>query len=77
MSPSSTRTALVVGANRGIGLALCKRFKTLGREVIAAGRRSSPALDGLGAQVVLGVDVTTDAGVAALAQRLEDRKSVV
>ena len=70
MSPSSTRTVLVVGANRGIGLALCKRFKVLGREVIAAGRRSSSALDGLGARVELGVDVTTDDGVAALAQRL-------
>jgi NAD(P)-dependent dehydrogenase (short-subunit alcohol dehydrogenase family) len=71
MSPSSIRTALVVGANRGIGLALCKRFKILGREVIAAGRRSSAALDGLGARVELGVDVATDAGVGALAQRLE------
>ena len=71
MSPSSTRRALVVGANRGIGLALCKRLKALGREVIAVGRRSSSALDALGARVELGVDVTTDDGVAALAQRLE------
>ena len=71
MSPSSTRTALVVGANRGIGLALCKRWKVLGRQVIAVGRRSSSALDALGARVELGVDVTTDDGVAALAQRLE------
>ena len=72
MSPSSTkRTALVVGANRGIGLSLCKRFKALGREVIAAGRRSSPALDALGARVELGVDVTDDASVAALGKRLE------
>ena len=71
MSPASTRTALVVGANRGIGLALCKRLKSLGREVIAVGRRSSSALDALGARVELGVDVTTDDAVAALAQRLE------
>src|SRR5579862_3371098 len=72
MSPSSThRTALVVGANRGIGLSLCRRFKALGRQVIAAGRRSSPALDGLGVRVEIGVDVTDDASVAALGQRLE------
>jgi NAD(P)-dependent dehydrogenase (short-subunit alcohol dehydrogenase family) len=70
MSPSP-RTVLVVGANRGIGLALCKRFKAQGREVIAACRRSSPALDALGARVELGVDVTDDAGVAGLAGRLE------
>jgi NAD(P)-dependent dehydrogenase (short-subunit alcohol dehydrogenase family) len=67
----SSRTVLVVGANRGIGLSLCKRFKSLGREVIAAGRRSSPALDALGVRVETGVDVTDDAGVAALARRLE------
>jgi len=71
MSLSSSRTALVVGANRGIGLSLCKRFKTEGRAVIAACRRSSPALEALGARVEPGVDVTDDAGVAALAKRLE------
>ena len=71
MNPSSTRTALVVGANRGLGLALCKRFKALGREVIAVGRRSSSALDGLGVRVELGLDVTSDDGVASVAQRLE------
>src|SRR4051812_36203053 len=71
MSSSSTRTTLVVGANRGIGLALCKRFRALGRQVIAAGRRSSSALDALGARLELGVDVTADEGVGALAQRLD------
>jgi NAD(P)-dependent dehydrogenase (short-subunit alcohol dehydrogenase family) len=67
----SSRTVLVVGANRGIGLSLCKRFKALGREVIAAGRRSSPALDALGVRVETDVDVTDDGNVAALARRLE------
>jgi len=67
----SSRTVLVVGANRGIGLSLCKRFKALGRQVIAACRQSSPALDALGVRVETGVDVTDDANVAALARRLE------
>ncbi len=71
MSPSPTRTALVVGANRGIGLALCRGSRTLGREVIAVCRRSSPALDALGVRVEAGVDVTSDDAVAALARRLE------
>jgi NAD(P)-dependent dehydrogenase (short-subunit alcohol dehydrogenase family) len=66
-----SRTVLVVGANRGIGLSLCKRFKSLGREVIAACRRTSPALDALGVRVETDVDVTDDANVAALARRLE------
>jgi len=69
MSPP--RTTLITGGNRGIGLALCRRFKSLGREVIATCRRSSPALDALGVRVEPGVDVATDDGVAALARRLD------
>ena len=65
-----SRTALVTGANRGIGLALCGRLKEKGRDVIAVCRKSSPALDGLGVRVEAGVDVTSDQAVAALAQKL-------
>jgi NAD(P)-dependent dehydrogenase (short-subunit alcohol dehydrogenase family) len=65
------RTALVMGANRGIGLALCRRLKDGGRDVIAVCRQSSPALDKLGVRVEAGVDVTSDDDVAALARRLE------
>jgi NAD(P)-dependent dehydrogenase (short-subunit alcohol dehydrogenase family) len=66
------RTVLVIGANRGIGLALCARLKEGGRQVIAACRKSSPALDALGVRVEAGVDVTSDDAVAGLARRLED-----
>jgi NAD(P)-dependent dehydrogenase (short-subunit alcohol dehydrogenase family) len=65
-----SRTALVTGANRGIGLALCGRLKERGRDVIAACRKSSPALDALGVRVETGVDVTADDAVASLAKRL-------
>jgi NAD(P)-dependent dehydrogenase (short-subunit alcohol dehydrogenase family) len=68
---STPRTVLVVGANRGIGLALCKRLKAQGRQVIATCRHSAPALDALGVRVEAGVDVKDDAGVAALGKRLE------
>jgi NAD(P)-dependent dehydrogenase (short-subunit alcohol dehydrogenase family) len=71
MSPAHAPTTVVIGGNRGIGLALCRRLKSLGRDVIATCRSSSPALDALGARVESGVDVTTDDGVAALARRLE------
>jgi NAD(P)-dependent dehydrogenase (short-subunit alcohol dehydrogenase family) len=70
MTPPAPRTALIVGANRGIGLALAKRMKAQGRAVIAAGRRSSPALDALAVRVETGVDVTDDASVRAFARRL-------
>jgi NAD(P)-dependent dehydrogenase (short-subunit alcohol dehydrogenase family) len=64
------RTALVTGANRGIGLALCNRLKNGGRDVIAVCRASSPALEALGVRVEAGVDVTSDEAVSALARRL-------
>jgi NAD(P)-dependent dehydrogenase (short-subunit alcohol dehydrogenase family) len=65
------RTALVTGANRGIGLSLCRRLKQAGRQVIAVCRRSSPALDALGVRVETGVDVTSDDALALLASQLE------
>jgi NAD(P)-dependent dehydrogenase (short-subunit alcohol dehydrogenase family) len=71
MSGTGGRTALVVGGNRGIGLALCRRLKALGRSVIATARQSTPALDALGVRVENGVEVTDDASVAALAGRLD------
>src|SRR5580765_2445236 len=65
------RTVLVTGANRGIGLALCRRLKETGRDVIGVCRRSSPELDALGVRVEAGVDVTSDEAVAGLARKLE------
>jgi NAD(P)-dependent dehydrogenase (short-subunit alcohol dehydrogenase family) len=60
---------VVTGGNRGIGLALCRRLRERGREVIAVCRRSSAALDALGVRVEADVDVTADAAVEALAPR--------
>ncbi len=71
MGPVGNRTVLVVGANRGIGLALCRRLKSLGRTVIATTRQASPALEALDVRIEAGVDVTDDASITALARRLE------
>lgn len=65
--------ALVTGANRGIGLALCGVFKARGDQVIAACRQSSPELDKLGVEVIDAVDVTSESAVAGLARRLSGR----
>jgi NAD(P)-dependent dehydrogenase (short-subunit alcohol dehydrogenase family) len=65
--------ALVTGANRGIGLALVQECVRRGLEVIAACRASSPELDGLGVEVVTGVEVARDDGVKALSSALGDR----
>jgi NAD(P)-dependent dehydrogenase (short-subunit alcohol dehydrogenase family) len=63
-------TFLVTGANRGIGLEMCRQLKARGDQPIAVCRQSSKELDGLGVRVESGVDVTDDASVAALAKRL-------
>ena len=44
-------TVLVTGANRGIGLELCRHFAKRGDEVIATCREASPALRETGAEI--------------------------
>jgi len=63
-------TALVTGANRGIGLELCRQLKERGCDVVATCRRSSAGLDALGIRVMTAVDVTDAGSVAALARQL-------
>lgn len=65
-------TALITGANRGIGLALCRLLAARGDQVIAVCRSSSPELESLGVRIETGLDVTSDDSVAALARRLGD-----
>ena len=64
-------TWLVTGANRGIGLAVCTQLSERGDEVIAACREASEALLGLQVRVEVGVDVTDDASISQLADRLD------
>jgi NAD(P)-dependent dehydrogenase (short-subunit alcohol dehydrogenase family) len=66
-------TALVVGGSRGIGLALTRQLAARGDRVIATCREDSKDLTALGVRVEAGVDVTSDASVQALAQRLADQ----
>lgn len=64
-------TVLVTGANRGIGLELCRQLQARGEFVIAACRRPSADLEALGVSIIDGVDVSEAAGAARLAGRLE------
>jgi NAD(P)-dependent dehydrogenase (short-subunit alcohol dehydrogenase family) len=65
--------AVVTGANRGIGLALVELLKERELDVVAVCRESSPALDGLGVEVVLGTDVTQDRGIDGLVRAVGQR----
>lgn len=62
---------LVTGANRGIGLALCKLLTERGDTVIAACRKSSKALAALGVRVVEGIDVGDPESARRLADAVE------
>ncbi len=67
-------TILITGANRGIGLALTRLYRSRGDEVIAVCRHSSAELEATGARVESGIDVADAAAVATLPQRLGDAR---
>ena len=62
----------ITGANRGIGLELARQFQARGDEVIAACRRPSEALAGLGVGIIDGVDVADEAGLKRLTEGVGD-----
>ena len=64
-------TALVTGANRGIGLEYCKQLLQRGEQVIAVCRTPSPELSALNLRVETGIDVTISESISTLVQSLE------
>jgi NAD(P)-dependent dehydrogenase (short-subunit alcohol dehydrogenase family) len=61
------RRVLVTGSNKGIGLGIVAAYAERGDDVIAACRVSSDELTSLSVQVVDGIELTSDAAVARLA----------
>lgn len=66
-------TVVITGANRGIGLALAEVYAKRGDEVVAAVRKSSPALAKTGAEVHEGVEVVDEKSLARFAKALGGR----
>lgn len=62
---------VITGANRGIGLEMCRQVKERGDEVVAVCRKPSPELEQLGVRVVDGVDVRKLEDVQRLRRQLE------
>jgi NAD(P)-dependent dehydrogenase (short-subunit alcohol dehydrogenase family) len=69
------KTALIIGGSRGLGLGLVQAYLAQGWRVIATRRGAAPGLEALvpssGGQLVIeSLDVTDEAGIAGLRQRL-------
>jgi NAD(P)-dependent dehydrogenase (short-subunit alcohol dehydrogenase family) len=76
---SVARVALVTGANRGIGLEVCRQLADLGLRVILAARdlsKATSAAGGLESEAIEPeqLDVTDPQSILALAARLGDRR---
>lgn len=66
-------TFLVIGADRGIGLAICRQLAARGETVVAACLCRGGALDDAGIEVISGIEVTSGSAVARMADALEKR----
>ncbi len=65
-------TVLITGANRGIGLQLCKQYADRGDTVVAVCRKPSSELLELGVRVIDGIDVSDGAEVEGMRKELGD-----
>ena len=73
-SEHQPHSVLVTGANRGIGLELCRQLKAAGHQVTAVCRSSSTELDALGVQVIDQCDVANHISVQQMALQLNDQQ---
>lgn len=67
-----SKTIVITGANRGIGLAMAKAWKERGERVIASCREPSLALEKLGVEMIDGVDLSRMDGAMNLASGLHE-----
>jgi NAD(P)-dependent dehydrogenase (short-subunit alcohol dehydrogenase family) len=62
---------LITGANRGIGLELCRQLQARGDDVLAVCRTPSPELEALGVRIEADIELTSEASLASLRERLD------
>lgn len=67
-------TVLITGANRGIGLELCRQLHAREDHVIAACRSAGDELRALGVEIIEDVEVTDQRGMEALDGGLGERR---
>ncbi|WP_114417674.1 SDR family oxidoreductase [Marinospirillum perlucidum] len=64
-------TAVITGANRGIGLALARHYAQAGWQLVGVCRETSADLNEVANRVITGVDITAEEDVKRLAGELE------
>jgi len=69
-----SKTALVTGSNRGIGLQFCSQLKQRGFDVIATCRTASAELKALDVEIIENVEVSDPISLQALADKLAGRQ---
>jgi len=67
-------TAVITGANRGIGLELARHYAQEGYAVVGVCRQASDELKAVAAEVIEGVDVTQQEGIAEMITSLNGKK---
>lgn len=72
LTKTTMKTALITGANRGIGLELAKQLLQKNFRVIVACRQSSTALEQLDCQIETGFDVCDADSIQQLAKKLKN-----
>ena len=68
------KTAVITGANRGIGLALAQKLHQMDYDVIGICRESSDELNALAKQVIEGIDVTNSASIDKIKSELSNQQ---
>ncbi|QPB84900.1 SDR family NAD(P)-dependent oxidoreductase [Pseudoalteromonas rubra] len=68
-----SKHVVITGANRGIGLELCRHYVAAGDRVTALVRRTSEELQSLGVTVLDGIDVSIAEDVRTLSSALGDQ----
>ncbi|MGB0205875.1 MAG: SDR family oxidoreductase [Neptuniibacter sp.] len=69
-----TKTVVITGANRGIGLSFSSLYSKSGDNVYAVCRNASAELKALGVNIIEGVDVTHEEGINKLVAALKGIK---
>jgi len=65
-----SKNIVITGANRGIGLAMTKKFQAQGDNVYALCRQRSAELNELAVHVIVDIDVATDLGIKNMTKSL-------